>query len=86
MTEISHFTIVCSRKDKQYLFQAKFKDEFGNIQIIGIPDEISESGICAEDRCEEDVFFTSREVHLASNRTYLSFRVVGYDFRGYKKQ
>jgi len=86
MTEISHFTIVCSKKSKHYLFRAIFTDENGNIQIVSLPDELSDSKACWEDSCTEDVFFASRQIHVATSSELLSFEVIGYDFRGYTKQ
>ncbi|MEI7792604.1 MAG: hypothetical protein WCI57_03935 [Candidatus Berkelbacteria bacterium] len=81
MTEISSFTIVCSRESRHYLFRAIFTDEVGNIKIVGLPAELSDSEACWEDSCTEDVFFASRQIHVATNNEYLTFDVVGYDFR-----
>lgn len=81
MTEVSHFTIVCSRASRHYLFRAIFKDKDGHIQITGLPDELSDSKACWGDSCTEDVFFASRQIHVATENEFLSFDVVGYDFR-----
>lgn len=81
MTEISHFTIVCSRASRHYLFRAIFKDEDGNIQIVGLPEELSNSEACWEDKCTDDALFVNRQIHVATDNEFLTFDVVGYDFR-----
>ena len=81
MTEICSFTIVCSRESRHYLFRAIFADEVGNIKIVGLPEELSDSEACWEDSCTDDVFFASRQIHVATGSEFLAFDVVGFDFR-----
>ena len=81
MTEISSFTIVCSKESRHYLFRAVFLNEDGNIQIVSLPDELSNSKACLENDCSEDAFFANRQIHVTTSDAFLRFDIVGYDFR-----
>lgn len=82
MSEVPYFLIVCSYKGKHYEFRAEFIDKFGNLRITGLPNEYKNGTVCQNDHCTDDVFVDNRQINLITDSAYLSFRVIGFDFRG----